>query len=140
MENTTRISPSTMLGAKSHSPATLAIGVLDLHGASVENIRAECSGPTHLLFASVSIMIAIMTILSPINFIYFMHYYIIIAIAQCGNLGHPLYGNVKVSGYTHGSSAFYTCNSGYRLIGNSYRRCYNGQWNLKEPVCESMSN
>ena len=55
MEDMTHIRPSTMLGAKSHSSATPATDVMDLHGVSVENITNESSGPIHLPFANVSV-------------------------------------------------------------------------------------
>ena len=31
----------------------------------------------------------------------------------------------------------YSCNTGYRLIGNSSRTCQNGEWNGEEPTCIS---
>ena len=59
------------------------------------------------------------------------------AIIRCPDLGHPLYGNVRVSGYSHRSTAYYSCDSGYQLVGQTYRRCDNGYWTGKEPVCDS---
>jgi hypothetical protein len=80
--------------------------------------------------------------LSPVSYMYNIIITLIIATAipRCDKLDHPLYGSVKVSGYTHGSSAYYTCNSGYKRIGSAYRRCEKGQWNGKEPVCDSALN
>lgn len=59
------------------------------------------------------------------------------AITGCPRLRDPDYGSVQVSGYTPGSTALYRCNSGYKLVGLTLRKCYNGRWTGKEPVCQS---
>lgn len=139
MEDTLRTKPSTMSGAKSSSTATLATYVMDLHGVFAKSTTIECTGVTHLLFASVSVMTALATSCHQ-EFYADMCIDIFIAIARCDKLDDPLYGNVKVYGYSHGSTAYYRCNSGYRLVGNAYRRCDNGIWAGKKPVCHSTLN
>lgn len=58
----------------------------------------------------------------------------------CGNLPNPNNGQVRLSGTTLGSTAFYTCNRGYVLVGNGRRTCQaNGQWSGREPTCKRMS-
>jgi hypothetical protein len=59
------------------------------------------------------------------------------AISGCPRLSDPNYGSVAVSGYTPGSTAQYSCNGGYKLVGLALRKCYNGRWTGKEPVCQS---
>ena len=60
-------------------------------------------------------------------------------IIRCPNRGDPPYGNARVSGYTPGSTIYYTCNKGYRLIGYAWQKClYSGEWSRDEPVCKSV--
>lgn len=67
-------------------------------------------------------------------------YNICVAI-RCSYLDDPRYGKVSVSGVTPGSTANYTCDHGYKLVGNAPREClYNGSWSGKEPTCESESS
>ena len=57
---------------------------------------------------------------------------------RCSNLDDPRYGKVNVAGTTPKSTAHYTCDYGYKLVGNASREClYNGYWSGKESVCES---
>ena len=56
---------------------------------------------------------------------------------KCPSLSDPRYGSVQLIGYTPGSTALYKCNVGYKLVGHSLRKCYNGYWTGKEPVCRS---
>ena len=50
---------------------------------------------------------------------------------------NPEKGNVNTSnGITLGSVAFYTCNEGYILLGNSSRTCgVDGMWSFAPPTC-----
>lgn len=52
-------------------------------------------------------------------------------------LHHPLNGRVESSSTDVGSSAVYTCNTGYRLVGTITAECRSdGQWSNDAPVCE----
>ena len=58
------------------------------------------------------------------------------SIVRCIGLTNPTNGQVVVSGITTGSTATYSCNSGYQPIGDSSRTCQNsGQWNSTAPTC-----
>ena len=55
---------------------------------------------------------------------------------DCGSLLSPTNGQISVSSTTVGSTASYTCSSGYNLSGATVRTCQaNGQWNGTAPVC-----
>ncbi|NXL93129.1 C4BPA protein, partial [Alectura lathami] len=61
----------------------------------------------------------------------------------CGNPGEPSNGRlVEVEKFTFGSIANYTCDTGYRLVGNSHIECVveNGllTWNGNVPFCEPI--
>ena len=59
-------------------------------------------------------------------------------VINCGNLQNPLFGKVVLTGTTFGSSATYSCQRGYILVGWSTRTCQdNGQWSGVAPVCRS---
>jgi len=59
-------------------------------------------------------------------------------VINCGNLQNPLFGKVVLTGTTFGSSATYSCQRGYILVGGSTRTCQdNGQWSGVAPVCRS---
>ena len=56
----------------------------------------------------------------------------------CGNLDRPRFGRVVMTGITFGSIATYSCQIGYRLVGESTRTCQaNRQWSGVAPVCKS---
>ncbi len=56
---------------------------------------------------------------------------------SCKDLTDPTNGKVDVGGRTPGSTAVYSCNTGYTLVGVSERTCGDdGLWSDKEPVCE----
>ena len=55
----------------------------------------------------------------------------------CDDLPDPTNGQVELSGDTPGSTAQYTCNSGFVLIGDKTRMCQDdGDWSGEAPVCE----
>lgn len=60
---------------------------------------------------------------------------IIIAV-DCGPLPDPDNGQVTVFETTFGSSAIYSCNPGFQLVGDARRICTDsGKWSEKEPAC-----
>ena len=54
---------------------------------------------------------------------------------MCSPLSDPADGTVTVSGQTHGSTATYTCNAGYQLVGDDARTCVHGIWTGQTPTC-----
>ena len=55
----------------------------------------------------------------------------------CGNLSKPFVGEVSLSGNSTGSTANYSCHSGFILSGVDKRTCKpDGHWSDKAPVCE----
>ena len=55
----------------------------------------------------------------------------------CGKISNPVYGQVSLSGNTTGSTAKYSCHSGFILRGVDKRACEpDGHWSDKAPVCE----
>jgi CUB/sushi domain-containing protein len=58
------------------------------------------------------------------------------AILDCGALTDPANGSVSASPTTYGSTADYTCNLGYGLLGTSPRTCQaDGTWSGTAPTC-----
>ena len=60
-------------------------------------------------------------------------------VVNCGELGDPTNGAVNTSsGTTYLQTATYSCDAGYRLIGDVTRTCQlaNGMWSSSEPACE----
>ena len=54
----------------------------------------------------------------------------------CSVLSAPSKGDVVLGGITVGSTATYTCDSGYVLVGESVRVCQpSGVWSGVEPFC-----
>ncbi len=61
----------------------------------------------------------------------------IYAVIDCGQLRDIRNGRVVLTGTTVGSTATYSCNKGYILIGQETRTCQvTGEWNAKEPFCQ----
>ena len=56
---------------------------------------------------------------------------------NCGLLTDPTNGQVDTSsGTTFGSTATYTCDTGYTLSGSQSRTCRaDGNWTSTEPLC-----
>ena len=70
------------------------------------------------------------------------HYTVNVA---CPDLSAPLNGQVAVNDINNveGSTATYTCDDTYILVGNTLRICENtgepdGVWNGSDPVCQRM--
>ena len=54
----------------------------------------------------------------------------------CSDLAAPLYGSVTVDGTTTGSTASYSCDDGYELVGDVMRVCMSdSEWSGTPPVC-----
>ena len=59
----------------------------------------------------------------------------------CLALSNPANGQVSVTGRTSGSTAIYTCNTGYKLTGDQTRTCLStGTWSGQEPTCILIVN
>ena len=57
-------------------------------------------------------------------------------VIECDSLPDIKNGRVLLSGTTVGSTATYSCNKGFVLVGESTRICQSsGEWSGKEPVC-----
>ena len=68
--------------------------------------------------------------------IYCVLFFFIVAV-RCSSLNAPSDGSVSLSGTTVGSTATYSCNDGFRLQGESKRRCQNnGEWSGRAPTCQ----
>ncbi|XP_077504237.1 C4b-binding protein alpha chain-like isoform X6 [Amblyomma americanum] len=60
-------------------------------------------------------------------------------IVQCGTLENITNGFVNLSGTTFGSKAEFSCNHGFKLVGNSTRTCgADGRWTDEPPHCEAQ--
>ena len=58
---------------------------------------------------------------------------------MCSTLPNPADGVVTWNGLTSGSTANYTCSSGYQLTGDQTRTCQNtGIWSGQAPTCTRM--
>ena len=69
-----------------------------------------------------------------------MFYFFLVAV-DCGELMAPENGAVSTSsGTTFTSTATYSCNDGYTLVGVSTRTCLaSGSWSDSAPTCEKCS-
>ena len=62
------------------------------------------------------------------------------AAVDCGPLDDPENGTVFIFGTMFGSAAFYSCFTGYVLVGASFRICLaSGNWSGSAPTCESKA-
>ena len=59
---------------------------------------------------------------------------------DCGALANPVNGSVDyTAGTTFRQTANYSCNTGYRLVGdNTQTRQATGNWSGSAPTCQSM--
>ncbi len=56
---------------------------------------------------------------------------------SCGVLSNPTDGTVSVPARTVGSTATYSCNTGFNLVGDKTRVCRaGGVWSGKTPDCQ----
>ena len=59
------------------------------------------------------------------------------SVVDCGELNPPVNGMVNVSGTTTNSTASYSCDEGYDLVGVSTRTCLSsGDWSHDEVECK----
>ena len=64
----------------------------------------------------------------------------IVAVVDCGPLNNPGNGRVVLTGTTFGSTATYSCQKGFALVGSSTRTCQaNRVWSGQAPVCQGRS-
>ena len=58
-------------------------------------------------------------------------------VVDCGTLTAPTNGTISFTTTTFGSTATYSCNTGYTLSGGSIRTCQSdGTWSGSVPTCE----
>nr|XP_033774529.1 complement receptor type 1-like [Geotrypetes seraphini] len=58
---------------------------------------------------------------------------------SCGSPGELLNGQVDLEDASFGSTARFSCNEGYRLVGRAERKCqHNGLWSNMVPACEPV--
>ena len=59
---------------------------------------------------------------------------------DCGALSNPVNGSVHyTAGTTFGQKANYSCNTGYRLVGDSTQTCQaTGRWSGSVPTCHGV--
>ena len=56
---------------------------------------------------------------------------------DCGSLQDPQNGQVTLTGTVFGSTATYSCNTGFILVGERTRVCRaSGEWSGKSPICQ----
>ena len=59
-------------------------------------------------------------------------------VVNCGDPGTPTDGTRTVSAFTFTNTVTYTCNVGFKLVGNRRRHCvYTAQWSGALPTCQS---
>ena len=62
---------------------------------------------------------------------------LILTAVDCGSLTDPGNGNVTL---TVGTTATYSCNTGYNLVGDSTRTCQaTGKWSGSAPTCQGIA-
>ena len=61
-----------------------------------------------------------------------------LTVVDCGTLTAPTNGQVMLMATTYTSTADYTCDTGYNLVGVNQRTCTSaGTWTDGEPTCQS---
>ena len=56
---------------------------------------------------------------------------------DCGDPGYSANGTRNLTDTTEGSLVTYTCDLGYRIIGNNSRECKRDRmWSGRSPVCQ----
>ena len=62
------------------------------------------------------------------------------SVITCGDPGTVANGQRDATaGTAYGATLTFSCNEGYRLLGNAVRRCEeSGQWSGSQPTCNSM--
>ena len=59
-------------------------------------------------------------------------------VVNCGDPGTPVNGTRTVSTFSYPITVNYTCNNGFRLIGNRSLNCLDcGHWSGAPPTCQS---
>ena len=62
----------------------------------------------------------------------------LVAVVDCGSLTNPMNGNVSLINNTFGSTAIYSCDTGYDLIGRMTSTCgADGNWSSTNTTCQS---
>ena len=63
-----------------------------------------------------------------------------LTVVDCGALANPVNGSVDYNaGTTFRQTANYSCNIGYRLVGDSTQTCQAiGEWSGSAPTCQGM--
>ena len=57
---------------------------------------------------------------------------------DCGSLTDPVNGTISLTGTAFNSTATYSCNDGYSLVGDTTITCLaSGLWSGEPPLCES---
>lgn len=63
-----------------------------------------------------------------------------VAVVDCGPLDAPSNGRIDITSTTFQSMAFYSCDPGFNLVGESKRTCLaSGNWSSSPPVCNGKS-
>ena len=59
---------------------------------------------------------------------------------ECGNLTDPANGQVDhTAGTTLGQTVYYSCNTGYNLVGDRTHTCQaSGNWSGSAPICQGV--
>ena len=66
----------------------------------------------------------------------YVYIFLLSTVVDCGPLPNPVNGQVNTTGTTYGQTATYSCNTGYRLLGDSTRTCQaTGSWSGSAPTC-----
>lgn len=66
-------------------------------------------------------------------------FFLYLKVISCGELPTPPNGNKIGTQITYGSTAIFTCDSGYMLVGSAVRECLSsGLWSGTETRCLGM--